>query len=235
MKACGQYQEAEALLYIFTQLDCELSHDANRNTIEAQSTVYVMSHLASCLRRQGRYGDSAAVLVATERRFKDLICFKNASGRIYYRQKANLLRVEGQLLESEEILRGILNHVPDHSTMDKSNALAYLVDLSTETGRQEEAARRYSSTMRKNTGLRTSIQLGAARNWGMTIQSLAGTTTPYISFGKRLRSWLSFKAMGLNFAMHIQRNLVIGYCGLKRGEGRQRSWRINLVPWKLIE
>jgi hypothetical protein len=140
MKACGQYQESEALLYIFTQLDYELSHDANRNTIEAQSTVYVMSHLASCLRRQGRYGDSAAVLVATERRFKDLICFKNASGRIYYRQKANLLRVEGQLLESEEILRGILNHVPDHSTMDKSNALAYLADLLTETGRQEEAA-----------------------------------------------------------------------------------------------
>jgi hypothetical protein len=65
LKGYGQYQEAGALLYIFTQLDCELSHDANRNIIEVQSTVHVMSYLASCLRRQGRCGDSAAALVAT--------------------------------------------------------------------------------------------------------------------------------------------------------------------------
>ena len=106
--------------------------------VEAQSTVYVMSHLASCLRRQGRYGDSAAILVATERRFKDLICLENPSGRVYYRQKAKILRIEGQLLESEEILRGILNHVPDHPTMDKTNALISLAKILAETGRQEE-------------------------------------------------------------------------------------------------
>jgi len=41
LKTCGQYQEAEALLYIFTQLDCELSHDADRNTIRRGSEYSV--------------------------------------------------------------------------------------------------------------------------------------------------------------------------------------------------
>jgi hypothetical protein len=140
LHACGQYQVVEELLYISIQLDYEISHDANRNTIEARTTMLVMCHLASYLRRQGRSGDSAAVLVAIERQFKDLICLENHSGRIYYRQKAKILRLEGQLLESEEILRGILNHVPDHPTMDKTNALLSLANILAGTGRREEEA-----------------------------------------------------------------------------------------------
>jgi tetratricopeptide (TPR) repeat protein len=176
LKTCGQYQEAEALLYIFTQLDCELSHDSDRNTIEAQSTVYVMSHLASRLRRQGRYGDSAAVLVATERRFKDLICLENPSGRVYYRQKAKVLKIEGQLLESKEILRGILNHAPDHPTMDKINALASLANILAETGRQEEAA-----TLREKKFFDDVEKYGIA--YKLTIESFEELGQCYIELG----------------------------------------------------
>jgi hypothetical protein len=140
LQSCGQYQEAAALLDISIQLDCEISHGAKRNTTEAQSTMLVMSYLARSLLRQGKCGDSAAVLVATERYFKDVICLENSSGRTYYRQKAKLLRIEGQLLESEEIFRAILNHVPDHPTVGKTNAMYHLACLLTETGRQEEAA-----------------------------------------------------------------------------------------------
>jgi hypothetical protein len=93
LKACGQYQEAEAFsISSQSWIVSSLMMRIGRNTIEVQSTVYVMNHLASCLRRQGRCGDSAAVLVAIERRFKNLICLENPSGRVYYRQKAKVLR-----------------------------------------------------------------------------------------------------------------------------------------------
>jgi len=66
--------------------------------------------------------------------------FGKSFGGINYRQKAKILKLEGQLLESEEILRGILSHVPDHPTMDKTNALASLANILAETGRHEEEA-----------------------------------------------------------------------------------------------
>ncbi|KAN0106744.1 TPR-like protein [Hyaloscypha variabilis] len=138
--ACHQYQEAAAILDISIQLDCEISHNAKRNTTEVQNTMLAMSYLASCLLGQGKYGDSAAVLVATERYFKDLICLENSSGRLYYKQKAKLLRAEGRLLESEKIFRDILNHGPDNPTVGRNNALYHLASLLTETGLQEEAA-----------------------------------------------------------------------------------------------
>jgi tetratricopeptide (TPR) repeat protein len=92
------------------------------------------------LLRQGRCVDSAMVLVAIERQFKDLICLENRWAGTYYVEKAIVLRIEGQLLESEEILRGILNRGPDHPTTVKFNALDILAALLTEIGRQEEAA-----------------------------------------------------------------------------------------------
>jgi hypothetical protein len=136
----SQDQVAEELLRISIQLDYAISHDAKRSKIEAESTVLVMTLLARCLLRQGRSGDSAAVLVAIGRQFKDFICLENPWAGTYYGQKAMVLRVEGQLVESEEILRGILGFVPDHPTIAKFNALDSLADLLTETGRLEEAA-----------------------------------------------------------------------------------------------
>jgi hypothetical protein len=44
------------------------------------------------------------------------------------------LRIEGQLLESEEILQGILNHLPHYLTVGKINALHNLAELLKEQG-----------------------------------------------------------------------------------------------------
>jgi hypothetical protein len=51
----------------------------------------------------------------------------------YFREKAEVLRIEGRPLESEETLRTIVHHSPDHPTPSKVITLERLVRLLTET------------------------------------------------------------------------------------------------------
>jgi tetratricopeptide (TPR) repeat protein len=100
-----------------------------------------MANLATCLNDQRKYTDSAAVLAMSDsakRQLKDLA----AGNETFFGcdlQKSELFRAQGMLAESEEILRTMLKHAPDHPDIDMRNGMQQLADLLIEMNRRTEA------------------------------------------------------------------------------------------------
>jgi tetratricopeptide (TPR) repeat protein len=139
LEAFGQNEEAATISCIYVQLDCLISPHTPRTLIDDESALQAMSTWATCLNRQQRYEDSTTVLNAAERRFKDLMRSEGSFYQWYSGEKAEMLGFEGQLFESEAILRTILAHPPRHPNLDIMNAMRQLADLLQGTGRDEEA------------------------------------------------------------------------------------------------
>jgi len=135
---CGQHREAETILCLWVQLESEMSAHADRDTIDAQNVIRGMTILAYSLTRQRRYEDNKSALNTTEIWFKDLIRVDSPSCWHYFRQKVLVLKSEGRLLESEEILRAVLKHTPDYSDYETMLTMKHLADLLEETGQQAE-------------------------------------------------------------------------------------------------
>ena len=139
LAGCDQYREAEALLSIRLQLDFELSSHTDRDTMDVQNAFGAMSGLAMSLNGQGRYIDSMSVLNCAAERFKDIIRLESPFCSFHFYEKARALRFEGCLSESEEILRAILRHAPDHRSNNIIIATDELADILMRTGREPEA------------------------------------------------------------------------------------------------
>jgi hypothetical protein len=139
LACCGQYREAEALLRIRVQLDFELSSHTDRDTMTVQNAFMAMSALAMSLNHQGRYFDGTSALNCAAERFKDIIRLESPLGSFYFYEKARTLGFQGCLFESEEILRAILRHGPDHRSYNIMIATDKLADILMRTGREPEA------------------------------------------------------------------------------------------------
>jgi tetratricopeptide (TPR) repeat protein len=131
-----QFQEAETLIYIYLQLHHEprINH---ANPLEGR--IFHMGIIAKSLSKQEKLEDCASVLSAAESLFGAWIRFKDDVCWGYYNEKAKVLRYLGRFLESEDILRGILRHAPDHPDIEVSNTMQHLVELLMETDRSAEA------------------------------------------------------------------------------------------------
>jgi tetratricopeptide (TPR) repeat protein len=136
----SQYREAEAILCHTVELDCELASCIDRDVIDAQNSLYSMTGLACSLNDQKRFEDSKSVLNTAEEWFKDTIKIESPFCWQYFRRRAVVLRCEGRLLESEEILRAVVNHAPDYPDIEIKLAMIELAEISMETGQQAEAA-----------------------------------------------------------------------------------------------
>jgi tetratricopeptide (TPR) repeat protein len=128
-------QEAEAINYIYLQLHHEPLDHAN----PLQGRFSRMGVLAWSLSLQQKFEACASVLSAAESlfgawiRFDDCICWS------YYIEKAKLLQHLGRFLESEDILRGILRHAPDHPGLEVFKAMTQLIKLLMETNQLAES------------------------------------------------------------------------------------------------
>jgi tetratricopeptide (TPR) repeat protein len=139
LHASGQYEEAATIFCIYVQLDCVISPYTARTLIDDQSVFQVMSTWAICLNEQQRYEDSTTVLNTAERRFKDLMRLESPLYWEYLSDKARILGHEGQLLESEAILRTVLAHDPGHPSSEIIGAMYQLANLLQHTRQDEEA------------------------------------------------------------------------------------------------
>jgi tetratricopeptide (TPR) repeat protein len=120
------------------ELDHEVSSHAD--SISVLNSLASMGLLVDCLTRQQKYEDVTNVLDITERRFKDLIRIETPSCWIYYYEKAKYLMARRRWHESEQILRGLLRHRPDHPGYDMISSMQTLANVLMSTGRKEEAA-----------------------------------------------------------------------------------------------
>jgi tetratricopeptide (TPR) repeat protein len=173
--SCGRYQEAEALLSIAMQLEWERSQYENRTLLEAYDATQLMGLLAKWFRKQGKYGEVKAVLGAMERRFGDVISSGSSPGWLYLQEKAQLLRIEGNQVESEKILRSLLERPPDYYAVDICNVLLDLAELLTENDRQEEAATSWEkrlSIFRKRYGIEHRLTISACEDLGFCYADL---------------------------------------------------------------
>lgn len=134
---CGQYREGETILCLWVQLDSERSR-ADRGTIDAQNVIRGMTALAFSLSQQRRYEDSECVFNTTERWFKDMIREDFPSCREFFCEKARVLKSEGRLGESEEILRAVLRYAPDDANNSILCVMEELADVLEKTGQQRE-------------------------------------------------------------------------------------------------
>lgn len=125
---CGQYREGETILCLWVQLDSEGSR-AGRRITESQNVIRGMTALAFSLSQQQRYEDSECVFNTTERWFKDLIREDFPSCWGFFYEKARVLKSEGRLVESEEILRSVLRHAPDDTNNSTLCAMKELADV----------------------------------------------------------------------------------------------------------
>jgi tetratricopeptide (TPR) repeat protein len=139
LHASGQHEEAATIFCICIQLDCVISPYTARTMIDDQNALQVMSMWAICLNKLQRYEDSTTVWNTAERWFKDSMGLESPLYWEYLGEKAQILGLEGQLLESEAILRTILTHTPGHPDLDIINATYRLANLLQDTGRVEEA------------------------------------------------------------------------------------------------
>jgi tetratricopeptide (TPR) repeat protein len=139
LACCGQDREAEALLCIRLQLDFELSSQTDRDIMNVRSAFVAMSSFARSLNKQGRYADVRSVLNCAAACFKDLIREESPSCFLYFYEKAMALKFEGCLFESEEILRAILRHEPDHGSKNSMIVMEELADTLMRTDREPEA------------------------------------------------------------------------------------------------
>lgn len=139
LERCGLRREAHALLCIRIQLDCELSSRTERNIENLRDALGAMTSLGRCLNKQGRYADGRNVLDCAAERFKNIIQIESPSCTYYFYQRATALRLEGYLSESEEILRAVLRHTPDHSNYNRTVLMGELADILMRTGGEAEA------------------------------------------------------------------------------------------------
>jgi tetratricopeptide (TPR) repeat protein len=141
LNSCGQYREAETLLCIRVELDCEFSDYVDGDFGVVQYGLTTMNTLAWSLNAQGRYEDSAKVLNMAEGQFKKLLHIGKRGCWLYYFEKARVLKGKGQFVESEELLRAILlNYASVGVYLNMLwNTMQLLTDLLTETNRRTEA------------------------------------------------------------------------------------------------
>jgi tetratricopeptide (TPR) repeat protein len=139
LEDCGQLQQAEAIFNIYLQLDREALDYSKQNTIDVQNRLQATSDLARCLSLQQRLEDSASVLKAAETCFGESIRTYGYFSWSHYIEKARLLKFQGRLPESENILRAVLRHAPEHPDGDMLEAMDWLADLLTETNRKKES------------------------------------------------------------------------------------------------
>jgi tetratricopeptide (TPR) repeat protein len=130
-----RFQEAETINYIYLQLHHAPLDHAN----PLQGRFIHMGVIAKTLSLQQKFEDCARVLSATETLFGMWIGFNDHLSWIYYIEKAKVLRYLGHFLESEDILRCVLRHAPDHPAIEVSNAMKHLAELLIEIGRSAEA------------------------------------------------------------------------------------------------
>ena len=135
---CQYSGVAETMLCIRAELDREVCNHADSTSV--QSSLVSIGVLVDCLIRQRRYEDVKNVLDITERRFKDLIRIETRFCWKYYYEKANYLIARRRWHESEQILRGLLRHRPDHPGHDMISSMQTLANVLMSTGRKEEAA-----------------------------------------------------------------------------------------------
>jgi len=127
-----QFQEAETITYIYLQLP---PIHAN----PPQARFFHMGTIAKSLSKQQKFEDCASVLSAAESLFGAWIRFENDVCWRYYIEKAKVLRYLGRFLESEDILRGILRHAPDHPGLEVFKAMTQLIKLLMETNQLAES------------------------------------------------------------------------------------------------
>ncbi|KAE8452714.1 hypothetical protein EG329_013973 [Mollisiaceae sp. DMI_Dod_QoI] len=135
----GQYHEAEVIYSLCLQLDSSIFHYADRDTVDMYNSLISRADLAYVLNQQQKYEDCKTLLHTTNRCFVDFIRLENPASWEYFRQKARVLRFEGRLRESEEILLAILEHAPDYPNGAIMDTMEMLVDILMESGREEEA------------------------------------------------------------------------------------------------
>ena len=135
----GQTREAETILCLQVELYCQSPNEAERELTMLQNELRSMSMLAACLNKQQRYEESENVLDMAQGRFMNLLRLESRWCWHYYDERAEVFRAKGRLLESEEILRGILRNAPNHPDWAIMNKMQKLADFLTETGRGAEA------------------------------------------------------------------------------------------------
>jgi tetratricopeptide (TPR) repeat protein len=133
--SCGQHEEAQAIVNIHQELDCELSGHTDRTETDNHNSFRLMTQWAYTLFSRQRYKDGANVLVLTERRFSSLMRIEYRPYRNCLRTKATALKLEGKPLESEDLLRTLLTY----HDLDICDTMSDLADLLRENGRYEEA------------------------------------------------------------------------------------------------
>jgi tetratricopeptide (TPR) repeat protein len=134
----GQYREAEAIFSICVELNCEICHYADRDTIDIHNGIESRTALARVLNQQRRYEDCKTLLQTTNGYFMDLIRVEKPSCWEYFHQKARVLKYEGRLRESEEILRAILKHAPNYPDFTITLTMMELAEVLMESGQEEE-------------------------------------------------------------------------------------------------
>jgi tetratricopeptide (TPR) repeat protein len=135
----GQYREAEAILSILVELNCEICNYADRSTIDIHNGIESRTILAHALNQQRRYEDCKTLLHTTNGYFMNLIRVEKPSCWEYFYQKARVLKSEGRLRESEETLRAILKRASNYPSITKSLTMVQLAEVLMESSQEEEA------------------------------------------------------------------------------------------------
>lgn len=138
LNGCGQYREAETILCMLVELDCEISDYTSEDFGDVLNALLTLERLAWSLNAQERYEDSAKVLQMIEGRFGKLLDFSKQYCTFYYCEKARVLEANGQLAESEALLRAALVKLPPASP-SAANLMQQLIYLLEETDRTADA------------------------------------------------------------------------------------------------
>ena len=138
LESRGQYCEAETILSILIELDYEIFRYEDRGAIDIHNDLHSRFILARVLNKQRKYEDSKSLLHYINGCFKDLIQPEKWSCSQYFLEKARVLKFEGRLRESEEILRAILKHRPNYPGVNVTITMMELADILMEAGQQEE-------------------------------------------------------------------------------------------------
>jgi tetratricopeptide (TPR) repeat protein len=137
--ACGQYREAEIILCMRVELDCEISDYNGEDFWVVQEALVTLQRLAHFLNGQKRFEDSAKVLQMIEARFGKLLDSSKCYCADYYYEKATVLTARGQRAESEVLLRAALEKLPPAS-LSAANVRQQLAGLLIGTaGRKADA------------------------------------------------------------------------------------------------
>jgi tetratricopeptide (TPR) repeat protein len=128
LNACEQYREAETILCMRVELDCEISDYSGEDFWVVLEALETLQWLARSVNKQKRFEDSAKVLQLIEDRFGKLLDFSKQYCADYYCEKAKVLEARGQRAESEALLRAALANLPPASE-SAATLMQQLVDL----------------------------------------------------------------------------------------------------------